>query len=190
MHRIRRFHSTALIVAALALGACGGGSDEPAADSQTDGDTPQQTDDAASADTNGDTDGDQPGGGANEGESDDGDTTILTVDDVPGISDDCQAIANFIGATGQLLSGEVDPAEARAILDDFLASVDDSIRADADVMAGATAAFLDVIEEFGGIEAAFSSPEGMQAIAATSTPEYIAATERITDYLAAECEFG
>lgn len=187
MHRIRRFHSAVLIIAALALGACGGGSDDPAADSQTDGDTAQQTDDGA--DTNGDTDGDQPAGGAEQGESDDGDTTIITVDDVPGISDDCQAIANFIGATGQLLSGEVDPTEARAILDDFLAAVDDSIRADAEVMAGATGAFLDVIEEFGGIEAAFSSPEGMQAIAATSTPEYIAATERITDYLAAECEF-
>ena len=74
--------------------------------------------DGAGADTNGDTDGDQPAGGANEGESDDRDTTIITVDDVPGISDDCQAIA------------------------------------------------------------------------ATSTPEYIAATERMTDYLATECEFG
>ena len=187
-HTIRRTSIATLLALTLALGACGGGSDDTGDD--TGGDSAEQSDTGSNDGTGADTNGDQPAGGAEQGESDDGDTTIITVDDVPGISDDCQAIANFIGATGQLLSGEVDPTEARAILDDFLASVDDSIRADAEVMAGATAAFLDVIEEFGGIEAAFSSPEGMEAIAATSTPEYIAATERITDYLAAECEFG
>lgn len=186
---IRRTTMATLLALGLALGACGGGSDDTGDDAG--GDSAEESDTGANdGNDDNETAGDQPAGGADQGDTDDGDTTIITVDDVPGISEECEAIANFIGATGQLLSGQVDPTEGRAILDDFLASVDDSIRADAEVMAGATAALLDVIEEFGGVEAAFGSPEGLQAVAATSTPEYMAATERMTDYLAAACEFG
>lgn len=189
IHTTSRTGIAMLLALALSLGACGGGSDDTGEDS---GSAIAEQDDTGSAEQ-GDTDstdGEQPSGEAEQGETDDGDTTIVTVSDVPGISEECVAIANFIGATGQLVSGQVDPAEGRAILDDFLSSVDDSIRADAEVMAGATATVLDAIEEFGGIEAAFSSPEGMQAIGAINTPEYTAATEKMTDYLATECEFG
>jgi hypothetical protein len=175
---IRRVALATLL--AVGLAACGGGSDDTAGDAS---DTGSQEDTGS-----GDGSGGDPSGGRDEGDESDDDTTIITVGDIPGYSEACEAITNFIGATGQLLSGQLDPASGRAIIDDFLASVDDSIRADAQVMADYTVAILELIEQTGSFEAALSSPEGMEALGGISTPEYETAARSITAYLTEECD--
>jgi hypothetical protein len=180
---IRRVTIAALL--ALTFSACGGTADdsasieaEGAADSDSDG-----------ASTSDDSSGSEGTGGIAEGDEPDDNATIVTVGDVPGVSEECEAIANFVGATGQLLSGQLDPVEGRAIIDQFVTSVDEEIRATAQVVADYTISILEIIEETGSVEAAFSSPEGMAAMAAISTPEYTEATSTLTDYVG-ECSLG
>ena len=168
-HTIRRSTIAALLAVTLALAACGGGSDD------------------IGDDTSGDTSGDQPAGGAEQGETDDGDTTIITTGDVPGVSAECEALVNFIGAFGQLIGGQVEPDVGRAILDDFVANVGEEVRAEAEIIAADTIALLDAIEESGGFENLLTTEEGQAVLAELYTPEYDAATQRVNDYFAAEC---
>jgi hypothetical protein len=186
---IRRISMAALI--ALSLTACGGGSDDTGDSADTaneqDADSSDGADSSDSA--TGDDSGSDVSGGAAEGDEPDEDTTIITTGDIAGVSAECEAIANFLGATGQLLGGQLDPAEGRAIIDEVLSAVDDSIRADAEVVADYTIAILEIIEQTGSFEAALSTPEGMEAMGGISTPEYGTATARLTEYLG-ECSLG
>ena len=186
-HTIRRTTIAALLAVTLGLGACGGGSDDTGDDTGDDGS--EQTDSASDGDTGGggDTSGDQPAGGTEQGESDDGDTTIITTGDVPGVSAECEALVNFIGAFGQLLAGQVEPDVGRAILDDFVANVGEEVRAEAEIIAADTIELLDAIEESGGFENLLTTEEGQAVLAELYTPEYDAATQRVNDYFAAEC---
>ena len=175
-HTIRRTSIATLLAATLALGACGGGSDDTSDD--TGGDSAEQS--------GGDTGGDEPDGGGEEGTTDD-DTTIVTTGDIPGVSAECEALVNFISAYGQLLSGQVEPAAGRAVIDDFVANVGEEVRAEAAVIAEYTVGLLDAIEDLGGFEKVLASEEGMAALSALSSPEYDAANNRINEYFAAEC---
>ena len=115
---------------------------------------------------------------------------VITIADLPGVSDACESILNFIGATGQILGGQIDAVTGRSIVNDFLAAVDDEIRADAGIMATAVTTLLDVIEQFGDFAAAVADPIGLEALAAIETPDYNGASERLSDYLASECPLG
>lgn len=173
MTRFRRTSITCtLVVGLLALAACGGSNDS-SSDGASDTTAPaeQASTDADAAD----------------------DTTeapVTTVGDVPGFSDECEAIVNFIGATGQILSGQIDPSRGRGLVDEFLGSVGDEIRSDATVLAEATKALLDVIEQFGDFGTAITDPAGQAALAALENPEYNQATDSLGDYVADECQLG
>ena len=186
-HTIRRTTIAALLAVTLGLGACGGSDDS--SDGSSNGDGSEQTDSASDSDSggDGDTNGDQPAGGAEQGETDDGDTTIITAGDVPGVSAECEALVNFIGVSGQLVSGQVEPDAGRAIIDDFVANVGEEVRAEAAVIAESTVGLLDAIEELGSFENVLTTEEGMAVLSETYSPEYDAATQRINDYFAAEC---
>lgn len=169
MTRFRRTSLVcALVAGLLALAACGG-SNDASSDGASGGDA---TDEQAPATT-------APA-----------EATVSTVGNVPGLSEGCEAILNFVGATGQILGGQIDTAEGRALLDDFLGSVSDEIRADASVLAEATKSLLDAIEQFGDFAAAITDPAGQAALAALDTPEYTQAANNLGDYVAAECPIG
>jgi hypothetical protein len=180
---VRRVAIGALL--ALSLVACGDTADDSAS-TEANGEADGASDGES---TSGDSSGSEAAGGTVEGDDPDDDTTIVTVGDVPGVSEECEAIANFLGATGQLYSGQLDPIEARAIIDAFVAVVDEEVRPSAQVVADYTILFLEVVEETGSVEAALSSAEGMTAMAGLSTPEYSEATSALTDYLG-ECSLG
>lgn len=146
MTRFRRTSITCtLVVGLLALAACGGSND-----SSSDG----ASDTAAPAEQS-PTDTD---------DSDDAtEAPVSTVGDVPGFSDECEAIVNFIGATGQILSGQIDAGRGHWLVDELLARVGHEIKADA---------------------------TGQAALAALENPEYDQATDTLGDHVAAECPIG
>jgi len=174
MTRFRRISITCtVVVGLLALSACGGSNDS-SSDGPTDTALPAEQASTDAAD-----------------KSDDAaEAPVTTVGDVPGFSDECEAIVNFIGATGQILSGQIDAGRGRGLVDEFLSSVGDEIRADATVLAGATKALLDVIEQFGDFGTAITDPAGQAALAALENPEYDQATDNLGDYVADECQLG
>lgn len=174
MTRFRRTSITCtLVVGLLALAACGGSNDS-SSDGASDTTAPAEQASTDAAD-----------------KSDDAtEAPVTTVGDVPGFSDECEAIVNFIGATGQILSGQIDAGRGRGLVDEFLSSVGDEIRADATVLAEATKALLDVIEQFGDFATAITNPAGQAALAALENPDYDQATNNLGDYVAAECQLG
>ncbi len=183
MTRFRRNSITCtLVVGLLALAACGGSNDS-SSDGASDTTAPAEQAPAEQA----------PAEQASTDADAADDTTeapVTTVGDVPGFSDECEAIVNFIGATGQILSGQIDAGRGRGLVDEFLSSVGDEIRADATVLAEATKALLDVIEQFGDFGTAITDPAGQAALAALENPDYDQATDNLGDYVADECQLG
>ena len=136
-----------------------------------------------SSDRSGSSDGGSSAGGDSE-------VTIVTVADIPGVDDACEKVLNMIGASGQVIAGLVDPDTASSIISDFVSAVPDEIRSDAEVMADAFSAYVEVFAKYSGdLAAAATDPEAMAALEALDSPEVREANERVTQYLADECGF-
>ena len=183
---IRRVSMSALL--AFSLIACGGGSDDSGDSADTGSE--QEAGSSDGGDSSGDDNGNDVSGGAAEGDEPDDDMTIATIGDLPGVSDECEAIANFLGATGQIFAGLLPVDEARAIVDDFLASVDDSIRPAAAVLGDYTVSLLQLVNDLGSFEAVLTTPEGQAAINTINTPEYDEANQAISAYFGEKCGLG
>lgn len=129
------------------------------------------------------------GGGSDSAEESTDEDTVITVADIPGIAAACENTLNMIGVTGQVLAGEVDPDAAAAVIDEFVASVPDDIRADATVMANAYTAYVEILAEYAGdMTAAISDPAVVTALDALDSPETTASIDRVNQFLVDECE--
>ena len=146
------------VVAVAALAACGGGSDG---------------------------DGASDGGSSSDGDSD---ATIVTVVDIPGVGDSCESMINMISATGQVIAGQLSPDAAKSTIADFVAAVPDDIRAEAEIMADAYLAYVEVLGGYSGdFAAAAADPEAIAALESLNSADTTAAYEKIALYLEDEC---
>jgi hypothetical protein len=146
------------VVAMAVLVACGGGSDG---------------------------DGASDGGSSSDGDSD---ATIVTVVDIPGVSDSCESMINMISATGQVIAGQLSSDAAKSTIADFVAAVPDEIRAEAEIMADAYLAYVEILGAYSGdFAAAGADPEAIAALEALNSADTNAAYEKVALYLQEEC---
>ena len=112
-----------------------------------------------------------------------------TVPAIPGVNADRMAIVQAISASAMAASGQGNLAESQAAIQGLVNGVPDELKADAQIFADAFSQYLAVLAQYeGDFEAAMQAPEAMAALQAISTPEVQAASNRISEYMDANCQ--
>ena len=152
----------AIAFAALLLVSCGGGSDSNSSGE----DSPDTT-------------------------MSDGDASVTTVADIPGISEGCQDVINLVGAAGQIMSGQVKADDAQNTLEKFKIAVPDELAEYAQTFVEAYGEWIQVLDEYSNdMTAVYSDPEAMAKLENLNSPEVEEAFNVIGDYVSDECGFG
>jgi hypothetical protein len=126
-------------------------------------------------------------GGDDGGDSGDFDPSE-GVGDIPGLSDECEAVYNVIVAISMASAGQGDSGDATDALNSFADDVPGDLKDDAQIMADAYAPYFEKLAEYGGdYTAAANDPEIQELSEAMNSDEVIQASDNITDYLDNEC---
>ena len=149
--------------AALVLVSCGGGSDSNSSNSED----------------------------GSENTSIDGDASLTTVADIPGVSEGCEDVVNLVGAAGQIMAGQVEADAAESTLERFKDAVPDVLANYAEVFVDAYSEWIQVLDEYSNdMTAVYSDPAAMAKLEKLNSPEVEEAFNVIGDYVSDECGFG
>ncbi len=163
---------------------------------------------AAACGDSGDEDGDGDGGGsdtqtsATTGSGDSGDTLITLgtlLGDIPGLDDDCVAVANVFAAIANASfavsgQGNIDTGDAQAVFDQAAANLPGDMQQAVQVMADALISYFQTLNDLGidfSDPSAAPSEDQIAALLAVGetldTEEFNAASNALTAYAAEQC---
>lgn len=151
------------VFTALALVSCGGSSDSGSSSNE----------DPSSATTS------------------EGNSSITTIADIPGVSEGCEDVVNLIGAAGQIMAGQVKSDDAQNVLEKFKNAVPEELSEYAETFAEAYGEWIQVLDEYSNdMTAVYSDPDAMATLEKLDSPEVEEAFNVIGDYVSDECGFG
>lgn len=161
------------VTIAAALTACGGGDGKITIGKA--GDPPvTSSEDSTADDTT--TDDTTPGDATTDDTVMEDFGTIPDIGDLPGNIEACVELATAMSSMAGSITGQSIPQESQDRIDEIKASLPDDVRDAVETVVSA----YEKVGEAGG--------DFMEAADAVSSPEFEAATNRLSEYLAANCE--